>query len=618
MKLLVCRLLLVGALLFLWDLSASTIADEFFISRPSIVAAKVWELVSSGRLLYHGWITVVETLGGFVSGAAAGIVVGLLLGRNQGLARLLDPILTAVNSLPKVALAPLFIMWFGIDIGMKIVLTATIVFFLVFTNTYNGVRSVDVQLLEILRLMGAREHHLITKVIVPSALQWVFAGLQLSIPYALIGAVVGEIMAANRGLGFLLQDAAGQLDTGGVFAALLAIIVLALLLQAAVRICERRLTPWKTESADGEGTASSLTRRRRRPQAGRAAVLGLTAVVAVPTAIWLFESSGGSSSKPITSAVDTVRVGLPTEGFLYVPLYLAIDAGLMAAEGIDTELVQFRGGGASIAGLVSRSVEFCLCAVQNALNAAAKGSDVLLLGTVISEYASNVVLREDVAQRLGITPGTPVAERLAALKGLNIGATGVGSSTDFLIRYLARTANLSPERDFTVLFLGGGGAVLSAFSQRRIDGFVFSSPTSDIGLLRYRGMLLLDMSRGEFQDLRGYPLIALGARRSWVEANRDLSVRFVRAVARASRMIHDEPVRAQQILRQRFASLPPDIYAAAWTANVAAYPATLLVEEASVERAMMFLTAVQGEPIPGAARDYFDNSFVDAALKHHQ
>lgn len=252
MKLLMGRLLLVGAVLVAWDVSASTIADEFFISRPSIVAAKFWELVTSGRLFYHGWITVVETLGGFVAGAAVGIVVGLLLGRNLGLARLLDPILTALNSLPKVALAPLFIMWFGIDIGMKIVLTATIVFFLVFTNTYNGVRSVDVQLLEIMRLMGAREHHLIAKVIVPSALQWVFAGLQLSIPYALIGAVIGEIMAANRGLGYLLQDAAGQLDTGGVFAALLAIVVLALLLQAAVRLCEKRLTPWKNLSTGRE------------------------------------------------------------------------------------------------------------------------------------------------------------------------------------------------------------------------------------------------------------------------------------------------------------------------------------------------------------------------------
>jgi NitT/TauT family transport system permease protein len=252
MKLFLGRVLLIGVLLAFWELAAGTIADEFFISRPTVVAQKFAALVMSGRLFFHGGITVVETLSGFVAGAAAGILAGLLLGRNEGLAKLFDPILIALNSLPKVALAPLFIMWFGIDMGMKIILTATIVFFLVFINTYNGVRNVDPELIEILRLMGARERHLIGKVIVPSALQWVFAGLQLSIPYALIGAVVGEIMAANRGLGFLLQDAAGQLDTGGVFAALLAIIVLALLLQWAVKIAEKRLTPWKEVSSDRE------------------------------------------------------------------------------------------------------------------------------------------------------------------------------------------------------------------------------------------------------------------------------------------------------------------------------------------------------------------------------
>jgi NitT/TauT family transport system permease protein len=204
MKLFLGRVLLIGVLLVLWEIASQTIADEFFISRPTVIAQKFVALVASGRLFYHGGITVVETLAGFVAGAAAGILVGLLLGRNEGLARLLDPILVAINSLPKVALAPLFIMWFGIGIGMKIILTATIVFFLVFINTYSGVRNVDPELVEILRLMGAKERHLIVKVIVPSALQWVFAGLQLSIPYALIGAVVGEIMAANRGLGFLL------------------------------------------------------------------------------------------------------------------------------------------------------------------------------------------------------------------------------------------------------------------------------------------------------------------------------------------------------------------------------------------------------------------------------
>jgi len=243
-KLILGRVGVIAAILAMWELSARTFADEFFVSRPIVIGVKLGELVSSGRLFFHGGITVVETLAGFVAGAAAGFAVGLLLGRNEGLARLLDPILVAINSLPKVALAPLFIMWFGIGIGMKIILTATIVFFLVFINTYRGVRNVNTELVDILRLMGARERHIVTKVIVPSALQWVFAGLQLSVPYALIGAVVGEMMAANRGLGYLLADAAGQLDTGGVFAALIGIIGLALLLQAAVRMFEKRLMPW--------------------------------------------------------------------------------------------------------------------------------------------------------------------------------------------------------------------------------------------------------------------------------------------------------------------------------------------------------------------------------------
>jgi len=208
--------------------------------------------VASGRLFSHGWITVVETLVGFFFGALAGISVGLLLGRNALLAKLLDPILVSIYSLPKVALAPLFIMWFGIGIEMKIILTATIVFFLVFLNTYSGVRAVEREQLEILRLMGAKEHHLISKVVLPSAIQWVFTGLKMSVPYALIGAIVGEIMAANRGLGYLLQDAAGQLDTAGVFAALIAIIALALILQAAVRRLETYLMPWKKDQEERE------------------------------------------------------------------------------------------------------------------------------------------------------------------------------------------------------------------------------------------------------------------------------------------------------------------------------------------------------------------------------
>jgi len=329
-------------------------------------------------------------------------------------------------------------------------------------------------------------------------------------------------------------------------------------------------------------------------------------------AAWFFAALAAGAG---AEAADRVRVAMPTEGFLYTPVYLAIDAGYMKEEGIDAELIQFRGGGAAISGLASGSVEFCACAIQNAINATVKGAGVKVIGTVIGQYASNVVLREEVAKRLGITKDTPIAARLAALRGLKIAGSGAGSSTDFLIRYLAKKADLSPERDFTVLFLAGGGPILAAFSQGRIDGFVLSSPTSDMAVLRYKGVLMLDMSRGELEDLRGYPSIALSAKNSWLAGKGDVARRFLRALAKADRTIQTEAPRSKQVLRKRFAGVTDDVYDAAWSANIEAYPADPRVEEGSVARAIAFLSEVQGARIPGAPKDYFDASYADAAVK---
>jgi NitT/TauT family transport system permease protein len=133
---------------------------------------------------------------------------------------------------------------------MKVTLTAAIVFFLVFLNTYAGVKNVDHEQIAVLRLMGASERHITQKVVLPSAITWVFAGLRLSVSYAVSGAVVGEIIAANKGLSYLLQNSAGQFDTAGVFAAIIAIMALALAINIAVKALEVRLMPWR--SADTE------------------------------------------------------------------------------------------------------------------------------------------------------------------------------------------------------------------------------------------------------------------------------------------------------------------------------------------------------------------------------
>lgn len=248
------RLLLAATILVLWQAVSGPVVPEFFISRPSAIFEALQRQIATENLFFHVGITATEAFSGFLIGAAAGVTAGVLLGRIPFLSELLQPFILAFYSLPKIALAPLFILWLGIGIWMKIVLTATVVFFLVFLNTFTGVRSVSRELVAILKLMGASERHVLFKVVLPSAVAWVFAGLRISVPYALIGAIVGELIAANRGLGFVLANATGQFDTAGVFAALLVIMLMAFVLNTLVRLLERWLMPWKGGEAEREIT----------------------------------------------------------------------------------------------------------------------------------------------------------------------------------------------------------------------------------------------------------------------------------------------------------------------------------------------------------------------------
>jgi NitT/TauT family transport system permease protein len=239
------RLLLVVAIVGLWEWGARTRKLEFYISKPTDIASKLTQWVADGTLSMHMSATIIVAILGFLVGSAAGMIVGLVLGRAERLARVLDPFLMGIYSMPKVALAPVFVLWFGVDMDMKVIFVASVVFFLVFLNTYTGVRNVSRDQIAILRLMGAREHHLATKVILPSALVWVFTGLRLSVPYALIGTILGEMMATNRGLGFLLANTAATFDSAGTFATLVAIIAMSMSLNAVVRLVERAAMPWR-------------------------------------------------------------------------------------------------------------------------------------------------------------------------------------------------------------------------------------------------------------------------------------------------------------------------------------------------------------------------------------
>ena len=241
-------LLLPGiVILIFWQWAAGRLIKEIYVSKPTAVAERLYELFSSGEIYPHLWTTGQELVLGYVIGVTGGILAGYALGRSPRLASIFEPYVMAFYGIPKIALAPLFILWFGVGLTSKVVLATFVVFFLVFYNTYAGVLAVEQELVDVLRLMGGSRWQIVRKVILPSALIWIFTGMKSSVPYALIGAVVGEMMASNKGLGYLIQAAAGQYDTGGVFAALFVLMIIATGLHELLKQSERLMLRWREE-----------------------------------------------------------------------------------------------------------------------------------------------------------------------------------------------------------------------------------------------------------------------------------------------------------------------------------------------------------------------------------
>ena len=233
------------AFLLLWHFVSGRLIDPFFISSPDAVAIKLWTWGVDGTLWHAFSYTFKAMIIGFLIGSLTGFVTGFVLGRSEILARLFDPFITAIYCMPKIALAPLLILWFGIGIESKVAMSALIVFFLVFLNTFAGVRDVNPLYLQVTSIMGATPMQQLRHVVFPSAAAWVLTGLKVSVPYALIGAVVGELISSNRGIGFLIGQASGLFDTAGVFAGLAVLAVTGIDLNAGLKKLETRLLRWR-------------------------------------------------------------------------------------------------------------------------------------------------------------------------------------------------------------------------------------------------------------------------------------------------------------------------------------------------------------------------------------
>ncbi|WP_198416119.1 ABC transporter permease [Cryobacterium suzukii] len=240
------QLLLTALVLGAWEiLGRAGVIDTFFFSLPSAIGVAVWDWIASGFIFPHLWITLQEALYAFIIGTGLGLILGFLLARVRFLERLFEPFVQMFNALPRVVLAPIFLLWFGLGIESKVAFGVTLVFFIVFFNVLQGVKSVDKVLLDNARMLGATERHLIQHVVLPSALTWIFSSLHISVGFAIVGAVVGEYLGAAAGVGYVIAQAQGVFDTEGVFAGMFILMIVVLFVDLGVNRLERYLLRWR-------------------------------------------------------------------------------------------------------------------------------------------------------------------------------------------------------------------------------------------------------------------------------------------------------------------------------------------------------------------------------------
>ena len=248
------QIALLAALIAAWEIGARIKwLDPFFFSQPSIFGARALRWLADpgfllgGRSIYHHlFVTMEEMSGGFVLGVAFGVAVGFVLGLSHFWSAVLNPYIQVLNALPRLVLAPIFVLLLGIDERSKIALGFSLVFFIVFFNAYRGVREVDRNIVNNARMLGASESQLAWHVLLPSAMSWILSSLHTSVGFALVGAVVGEYLAAAQGIGWIISQAQGNFDAAGVYAGMLILCVVVVIVEMGVTWIEERLIRWKS------------------------------------------------------------------------------------------------------------------------------------------------------------------------------------------------------------------------------------------------------------------------------------------------------------------------------------------------------------------------------------
>jgi NitT/TauT family transport system permease protein len=249
----VARLAILAAVLIAWELASGNLIRPFFISSPTLVVTALAEWAETGELWYHARFTLTATFLGYVFGSLAAIALAWPLGLMDRLYRITEPYFLVAYSIPAVAMGPVFILWFGLGLTPKVVLAGYFVFFIVYVNTVTGFRQVPPGLVDVTRVLGASRLQLLRTVTFPSAIPYILAALRVTLPAAMIGAVVGEFIASNRGLGYLTRAAAAEYSTAGVIAGVMVMSAIVLTMSLLLRPLSHALR-WQGEVTVRGGT----------------------------------------------------------------------------------------------------------------------------------------------------------------------------------------------------------------------------------------------------------------------------------------------------------------------------------------------------------------------------
>jgi NitT/TauT family transport system substrate-binding protein len=304
------------------------------------------------------------------------------------------------------------------------------------------------------------------------------------------------------------------------------------------------------------------------------------------------------------AAKDKMTIVMSSWGVLYWPTLTAEQLGYFADEGIETEMIRTGGGTKSLAAVVGGDAQVNVGAPASAFRAHAKGSDVMIIAPSISQYADNVLMTSAWAKKNNLTDSSSYQDKLKALKGMTIGVASIGGGSSQLLELLAKEAGLNAQRDLTMTAMSTGENMIAALGQNRIDGFIFPSPVSDDAIKNHGAKMMFHTSAGEIKQLDGFVYIGLVVRKSWVQANPDLTVRFLKAEQRALDAIHDPQLtnKARDLVAAKYSEKTDKaLFDEVWKTAIPSFPKTIEVNRAMMERIVNFVNEYQsGDPLDKA------------------